>query len=313
MIISASRRTDIPAFYSEWFIRRLQEGCVYIKNPRNPNRIASVLLNPDVVDCIVFWTKNPQPMLSRLPVINAIGYPYYFQFTVTPYEKAMEAGMPAKSAILETFKRLSDEIGKHRVVWRYDPVIVGKEFSVEYHLDMFDKMCSILGDYTSKCIFSFIDLYAKVRENVKGFVDSEADTLTMNGIVQGFAEIAKGRNLALATCSEAADFGMYGIARAACCIDKDLIEQITGYPIQAKKDPNQRPACGCMESIDVGAYDCCAHGCIYCYATTNETIVRQNIRLHDPGSPLLIGHLREDEIMTVREMHSLKVMQSSLF
>lgn len=312
MIISASRRTDIPAFYSEWFIKRLQEGFVYIKNPRNANRIASVPLSPDVVDCIVFWTKNPQPMLSKLAAINAMGYPYYFQFTVTPYDKQVETGLPAKAEILATFKRLSDEIGKHRVVWRYDPVIVGKEFPVEYHLDRFDKMCGILGDYASKCIFSFIDLYAKIRENVKGFVDCEADALTMNRIAQGFAEIAKGRNLALATCSEAVDFSPYGVKRAAC-IDRELIERITGCSIQAKKDPNQRPACSCMESIDVGAYDCCSHGCIYCYATASESTVYKSMRLHDPGSGLLIGHLRGDEIMTVREMHSLKVRQSSLF
>lgn len=312
MIISASRRTDIPAFYSEWFINRLQQGFVYIRNPRNANRIVRVSLSTDTVDCIVFWTKNPQPMLSKLDAIDAMGYPYYFQFTITPYDKPVENGLPAKYKIMETFKRLSDKSGKQRVVWRYDPVIVSKEFPVEYHLDTFGKMCDSLSDYASKCIFSFIDLYAKIRERVKGVVDCEADTLTMNRIVQGFAKIAKGRNLELATCSETIDFSPYGVARAAC-IDKDLIEQITGCSIQAKKDANQRPNCGCIESVDIGAYDCCFHGCVYCYATTRESTVCKNMRLHDPGSPMLIGHLRGDEMMAVKEAKSLRVTQSSLF
>jgi hypothetical protein len=312
MIISASRRTDIPAFYSEWFINRLKAGFAYIKNPRNPNRIASVELSTAVVDCIVFWTKNPRPMLSKLDTIDAMGYPYYFQFTITPYDHQVEKGLPAKTEIMETFKRLSDKIGKHRVVWRYDPVIVSKEFSVQYHLDTFGKMCDMLGDYTNKCIFSFIDLYAKVRESVKSIVDYEVNNLDMNRIAQGFSEIAKGHNLVLATCSETIDHSPYGIAHASC-IDPNIIKNIIGCSIHAKKDPNQRPACGCIESVDIGAYDCCSHGCVYCYATTSENTVRKNMRLHDPRSPMLVGHPRGDEIMTDREVNSLKVMQTSLF
>jgi hypothetical protein len=312
MIISASRRTDIPAFYSEWFINRLKEGFVHIKNPRNPNRIASVELNTDVVDCIVFWTKNARPMLSKLDTIDAMGYPYYFQFTITPYDNNVEKELPAKSEIIDTFKRLSDKIGKHRVVWRYDPVIISKKFSVQYHLAAFSKMCDILGDYTNKCIFSFIDLYARVRVSAKGIVDYEVSSLDINRIAQGFSEIAKGHNLTMATCSEVFDLSSYGVQHASC-IDQAMIENIIGCSIHAKKDANQRLACGCIESVDLGAYDCCSHGCVYCYATTSENTVRKNRRLHDSLSPMLVGHSRGDEIMTVRELNSLKVMQTSLF
>lgn len=311
MIISASRRTDIPAFYSEWFINRLQAGFVYIKNPRNPHRIASIELNTNVVDCIVFWTKNAQPVLSKLDIIDSMGYPYYFQFTITPYDKQVEQGVPAKSQIMETFKRLSDKIGKHRVVWRYDPVIVNEELSVHYHLDAFGKMCDILGDFTNKCTFSFIDLYAKMQKSAKGIVDSEVNTLNMNQIAQGFSTIAKGHSLGLATCSEAIDLSSYGIAHASC-IDQTMIEDIIGCSIHARKDTNQRPDCGCMESTDIGAYDCCFHGCVYCYATTSENLVRKNRQLHESDSPMLIGHPAGDDIMTTREAKSLKVMQMSL-
>lgn len=312
MIISASRRTDIPAFYSEWFINRLKEGFVYIKNPRNANRVTYLELSPDVVDCIVFWTKNPQLMLNKLDIINAMGFQYYFQFTITPYSNDMEKGLPIKAEIMETFKRLSDKIGKHRVVWRYDPIIVSKDYSVQYHVDTYGEMCDILSDYTNKCVFSFIDLYTKVREKTKGMVESEVSILDINKIVKEFSKIAEVHKLELASCSETINLSLYDIGHAAC-IDSIMIENIIGYPIRSKKDANQRPACACAESIDIGAYDCCSHGCIYCYATTSEKTVEKNILLHDPDSPILVGSLRGDEIITTREAKSLKVVQTSLF
>lgn len=312
MIISASRRTDIPAFYSEWFMNRLKAGFAYVKNPRNPNRITSVLLNNDAIDCIVFWTKNPKPMLSKLETIDKMGYPYYFQFTITPYGHKVEKGLPRKTEIMETFQQLSNKIGKHRVIWRYDPVIVNETFSVQYHLDAFEKMCDILGGYTNKCIISFVDLYTQVPKNVKNVVSSEVNTIDMNQISQGFSDIAKNYNVLLETCAEAIDLSPYGVHHASC-IDRNLIEDIIGYSIHGKKDPNQRSVCGCIGSIDIGTYDCCSHGCVYCYATTNEHMIRKNMYLHDPYSPMLVGHRRGYEIMTVREANSLKIRQSSLF
>jgi hypothetical protein len=212
---------------------------------------------------------------------------------------------------METFKRLSDKIGRHRVVWRYDPIIVNEQLSVQYHFDMFGKMCDILGGYTNKCTFSFIDLYAKMQKSAKGIVDSEVNTLNINQIAQGFSAIAKGHSLELATCSELIDLSSYGIAHASC-IDQAMIEDVIGCSIRAKKDTNQRLDCACMDSIDIGAYDCCSHGCVYCYATTSENLVRKNRQLHESDSPMLIGHPAGDEIMTTREAKSLKVMQMSL-
>lgn len=312
MIISASRRTDIPAFYSEWFIKRLKKGLVYVKNPRNPKRIASVALNTDVVDCIVFWTKNARPMLSKLNTIDAMGYHYYFQFTVTPYDKLVEKGLPPKSEIMETFKYLSNSIGKHRVVWRYDPIIVSHEFSVRYHLDAFCNMCDRLSNYTDKCVISFIDLYAKIRGSMKGIAASEVSAMHMDQIAEGFSKIAKSHKLILSTCSEIIDYSSYGINQTAC-IDQTIIENVIGYTICAKKDPNQRPACQCIESIDIGAYDSCQHNCVYCYATTSKSTRYKNVKLHDPRSLMLVGYPHGDEIITMREAKSLKLLQASLF
>ncbi len=311
MIISASRRTDIPALYSEWFINRLTEGYVLIKNPRNPNRLSRVVLNTDVVDCIVFWTKNPAPILNRLNNIENMKYPFYFQFTLTPYGQQVEPGLPSKVERIETFKKLSDKIGSHRIVWRYDPVIVNKKYTISYHLDSFGEMAKELTGYTNQCIFSFIDLYAKIKNRTKGIVDTEINEWNMDTIASGFSKIASEHGINLKTCGEVINLSQYGISHASC-IDKKMIENIIGYKINAKKDTNQREVCGCIASIDIGSYDSCSHGCVYCYATTNDGTVRKNISIHDSNSPLLIGYPHEEHSIVARELKTLKEKQISL-
>lgn len=305
MIVSASRRTDIPAFYSEWFMNRLQEGFVYVKNPLNPKQISKVILDPEVVDCIVFWTKNVQPMLQHLDNITRMGYPYYFLFTLTPYDRQVEKHLAPKTKIITGFKALSEKIGKQRILWRYDPIIVNESFSVEYHLQAFELLCGKLCDSTTKCIFSYVDLYAKTRRNAKGIVDREADLETMEQIAQGFSKIAHAYQIRLQTCCEETGLGKYGISHGAC-IDPQIIEELTGCPVEAKKDPNQRRICGCMESVDIGAYDSCPHGCVYCYAARDEKTVGSNIRRHDVHSPLLIGKPSADDKITDRAVKSYK-------
>ncbi|MFW2488767.1 DUF1848 domain-containing protein [Clostridium chromiireducens] len=312
MIISASRRTDIPAFYSEWFINRLKEGFVYTKNPMNPKQISKIKLNTKDVDCIVFWTKNVNPMLKYLGNIDDMGYKYYFQFTLNPYDKSIEKGLGNKDKIIEGFKRLSSKIGKEKVIWRYDPIILNNNFTVEYHLDSFYKLCTLIGDYTTKCIFSYVDLYEKTKHNAKGIIENEVDTENMNAIAEGFQKIAKCKNIVLQTCSEKIDLSKYGIQHAAC-IDKEIVEDIIGCPINVKKDKNQRQECGCIESIDIGSYNCCLNGCIYCYATLNEDIAYGNRKKHNPKSPLLIGELLQEDKIIDRKITSLRNIQVSLF
>lgn len=312
MIISASRRTDIPAFYSEWFVNRLKEGFVDVKNPMNPKQVSRILLNSEVVDCIAFWTKNANPMLERLDIIDAMGYPYYFQFTLTPYDDSVEKYLEDKQKILNGFKKLSDRIGKQQVIWRYDPVIVNDSFSIDYHLDSFFKLCNSLKDHTNKCIFSYVDLYCKTKRNAKGIVDNEVNVENMNRIAQGFSEIARNNHIALESCSEEIDLNKYDIYHTSC-IDKKIIEDIIGCSINVKEDQNQRKQCGCIESIDIGAYDCCPHGCVYCYATSNEETVLSNIKQQDNQSSLLVGQLRAGDKITVRAVRSLKNSQLSLY
>ena len=157
MILSVSRRTDIPAFYSEWFFNRIKEGYVCVRNPMNIHQISKIALTPNLIDCIVFWSKNPYPMLSRLDELK--DYMYYFQFTINPYDTVLEQQVPGKKHVIETFKRLSDLISPDRVIWRYDPIILTDTISVDYHIKYFEELAKRLHTYTKTCIISFLDLY----------------------------------------------------------------------------------------------------------------------------------------------------------
>ena len=163
MIVSASRRTDIPAFYSDWFFRRLEEGYLYVKNPMNPRQVSKILLSQDTVDCFVFWTKDPGPMMERLSVLDRLGYPYYFQFTLTPYGTDVEPGLPHKNELVRTFRELSCRLGPERVIWRYDPVLLSPSYTREYHFQWFSRLCGSLEGYTHTCVISFLDIYRKIK------------------------------------------------------------------------------------------------------------------------------------------------------
>lgn len=305
MIISASRRTDIPSYYGTWFVNRLREGYVLIQNPYNALRLSRLPLSPDTTDCIVFWTKNPAPMLTQLSAVSDLGYRYYFQYTLTPYGRSWESNLPPIEERIDTFCRLSETIGRERVVWRYDPIILDADFSVEYHTEQFSILCESLSPYTKECVISFVDVYAHNRRILQP-ISSEQ----MQAIAESFSVIAKSCDLKLSTCSEKIDLQKYGIAHASC-IDPKRIEKIIGCPIQAKKDAGQRLECGCIESVDIGTYGTCQNGCRYCYATKSASAARQNARCHDPASPMLVGWPKENMLITERKVSSAKVTQLS--
>lgn len=310
MILSASRRTDLPAFYSDWFLHRLKEGFVLVRNPMNPRQVSRVALSPETVDCIVFWTKNAAPILNRLDTIRNIGYEFYFQFTLNPYGRTIERYLPEKKLLVETFLRLSRKIGRDRVVWRYDPVILTGELTPEWHRRAFRRLCDQVGDATEECIFSFVDRYRKNGARAPGLTCGIAPD-EMKEVAAGFAETAFRHGIALKTCSEAIDLTQYGIGHAHC-IDQARIERLTGCTIKGSKDRTQRPGCGCIQSIDIGAYDTCRHGCLYCYACAGDGAVRNNVEHQNPLSPLLTGSLRDSDRVTERKTASLKKTQLTL-
>ncbi len=303
MILSVSRRTDVPAFYSDWFFNRLKEGFLYVRNPMNPHQISRIELSFQVVDCIVFWTKNPVPMMGRLEELGA--YPYYFQFTITGYGKDVEANLPDKrGVVLPAFQELSRRIGRDRVVWRYDPVFISPRYTLEYHVKAFREISGALAGYTDRVAISFGDFYAKTLRNTRGLCLQEMTEDEMTGLAERFAEIAIGNSMKIESCAEAIDLQDVGI-RHGCCIDKELIERITGKSLAGVKDKNQRQECGCLESVEVGAYHTCLNGCKYCYANDSYEKARANAGLYDADSPLLCGRVGEGDKVTIRKMKSL--------
>jgi hypothetical protein len=305
MIISASRRTDIPAYYSEWFLNRLKEKFVYVRNPMNMRQVSEINITPELVDCIVFWSKNPKSMIDKLQSNSTPlkDYCYYFQFTLNPYEPDVEAGLPPKTEIIDTFKKLSDMIGPHRVIWRYDPILINSKYNTAYHIDKFGKFASALKGYTEKATISFIDFYRKIAENIKLLEVVEISIEEKNVIAQSFSEIARNNNLSIDTCAEDIDLSGYGITHARC-IDDRLISKITGYGLHIEKDKNQRRECGCVKSIDIGEYNSCSNGCVYCYANYSNGIVEKNAKEHIQSSPLLIGDVSSIDIVKERKVTS---------
>lgn len=311
MIISVSRRTDVPAFYSEWFFRRIREGEVWVPNPYRPNKISRVRLDPSVVDCFVFWSKNPEPMLGRLNRLK--DYPFYFQFTLNPYETDIELHLPELRKRIDTFKRLSDRIGKERVIWRYDPIFVSDRYDERFHQERFSEMAEKLSGYTEKCMLGFIDHYPHIRVFMER---SGISSLKENGVVRmavSFKQTVEDKGIELNTCTNKIDLTRWGIP-VGKCVDDRLIEKIAGYPVAIRKDRNQRSVCRCVESIDIGMYGSCLHGCGYCYATRGkEETVKKRSQQHDPDSPMLVGRPCSGDIVTEREMRSLRSDSFLLF
>lgn len=310
MIISASRRTDIPTYYSEWFMNRIRAGYVCVRNPLNYHQVSKIGLSPEVVDGIVFWTKNPLPMMDKLDALHE--YMYYFQFTLNSYGTDVEAGVPNKSkVIVPAFQKLSDKIGPDRVIWRYDPIFLNETYSMSYHIRYFEQLAKLLSPYTRKCTISFIDFYRNTEKNIAGLSLCDFSAEKQEEIAKEIAQIAHSYGLQVDTCAEQIDLEQYGIAHARC-IDDRLFSMLLNCPLKVKKDANQRMECGCIESIDIGAYNTCRNGCRYCYANYSQTSVSKNCGKHDPMSPLLIGDIGPEDQITERKMVSYKENQIQL-
>ena len=328
MILSVSRRTDIPQYYSEWFLGRIRAGFLCVRNSMNPRQVSRIVLSPQVVDCIVFWTKNPKPMMGRLEGLK--DYDYYFQFTLTGYGRDVEPGLPSKEDVLiPAFRELAEQIGRDRVIWRYDPILFNETYTPEWHVSTFRKMSMALAGCTRRCVISFVDSYARNRKGMRAIGARGVEELTgqaeesgknvqmgAGGSIGVFASqlkaAAREQGMELVTCAEQMDLTEWGIPHGRC-IDPELIERITGFRIEAPKDPGQRRECGCIQSIDVGRYDTCPAGCVYCYAGGGSLAARKNFAAHRGDSPLLCSELTEADVVRERPMRSQKEYQLSLF
>ncbi len=292
-------------------MNRIKDGYVYVRNPMNVNQVSKIDVSPEVVDCIVFWTKNPEPMIKRLKELTA--YHFYFQFTLTGYGKDMECNVPhKKEKMIPIFQKLSNEIGHEKVIWRYDPIIFTGKYTPEYHLKAFEQIAAALKGYTKRCVISFVDVYAKNKKNMDLLGSHDMDKPKLIEFAKEISRIAKENGMTIGSCAESMDLDECGIEHN-CCIDKKLIESIIGCRLKAEKDKNQRQECGCMESVDIGTYNTCKNGCKYCYANYREESVSRNCKKYHPDSPILCGTLTEKDKITERKVKSLKERQLSVF
>ncbi len=271
-IISASRKTDIPSQYSKWFFERLHEGYTIIEDPEGSNDLYQLPLTPNEVDGIVFWTKNPSPMLDRLEELK--GFAYYFQFTVTGYDKKIEPNIPDKdTVIIPTFKKLAKIIGPEKVIWRYDPIILSQDYNIDYHIKQFSHLAESLEGYTEKCIIGFLATYDHILRSLEDIGIQEPDLKQKRNIAKALAEKASQHGIALETCKMEADFADLGIGYAHC-VDDHLFEKILGKPLDMD---DQRLEAGCVSSIDIGLCNTCKNGCRYCFANFEQ---QQNTQKH---------------------------------
>lgn len=291
MILNTGNRTDIPAYYSEWFYNRIREGYVLTRNPYNPNQVMQYRLNPDVVDCISFCTKNPEPMLDRMGEIA--DFKQMWHVTITPYGREIEPGVPDKEIVMESFKKLSEIVGLNSVSWRYDPIFITDSYSLDFHIQTFEQMAGNLSGYTDNCVISFIDLYAKTKRNFSGVREvSEQDRITL---AKEFVRIGKQYGMELRSCCEGTELAEYGV-NVSGCMTKSVVERAIGTSLDmAKPQKPAREECACLLGNDIGMYNTCGHGCLYCYANYDRKTVEQNMRQHAPESPLLIGNLTADD------------------
>lgn len=294
MILNVSGRTDIVAFYSKWFLNRLKEGYVDVRNPFNPNLVSRI--DFDDVDLILFCTKNPIPIVDKL---GDIKIPYIFHVTITPYKDDIEPNLPSKSKIIEAVKKISTRVGIDNIYVRYDPIFISEKYNIEYHIKAFTKLCSLLKGYVKTIIVSFIDNYKNVRKNLpylkyRSFTEEDYKLIGEN-----FSKIAKDNNMVVQTCFEERNLTEYGFIKGEC-MSKELAFKLTGKTYK-KWQARKGNACNCVELVDIGVYNSCNHLCKYCYANYDESKVKENINNHDINSSLLIGHINSNDIIKPRK------------
>ncbi|MFP5222162.1 MAG: DUF1848 domain-containing protein [Acidobacteriota bacterium] len=290
MIISASRRADIPAHYAQWFVNRAAAGWCAVPNPFNARQVSRISLEPKDVDAVVFWTRDPRPIIAHLPWLDGLGLRSVFQFTLVEYPPALHPGMPALAERLDAFRRLADSIGPERVLWRYDPIVLSAGFDPDYHRNNVEALSKAMEGYTRRMTVSLVEPYRKIRKRLE---QADVDLLAplgseLAGMFTDMAAMARSRGMEPKSCADEAGLSLLGYSPGAC-VDGELLSRLFGVTLEENKDPHQRPACLCAPSKDIGMYDACPAGCAYCYATQNFERARRNFAAHDPLSESLLG------------------------
>jgi len=289
-VISVSRRTDIPAFYSKWFLNRIREGFCHWINPYS-GQVSRVSLRPEDCLAIVFWTRNPKPLLPHLDALHRKGYRYYFHITINGYPKMIESHSPPLSAAVVTFRQVAEKVSPELTHWRYDPILLSEATPPEYHLARFAELAAQLEGYTRRCYFSFVDFYAKTERNLRkverahGVSFQRPQIDEQRELAHQLRDIATRHGIVLYSCCNE---GLVGDGiEPSHCIDLDTIARLRPDLDVRLKDAPTRQDCGCVECTDIGVYDTCAFGCTYCYATNSRQAAMSRMRDHDPDDTVL--------------------------
>lgn len=295
LILSISRRTDIPAFYTPWLMKRFEQGHVLARNPFNPGQARRVDLDLARLSGIVFWSRNPAPLLPHLDAFA--GLPWYIHQTVTGYGRGLEPAVPCPETARAVMERIASRWGRQRLVWRYDPVIMGGAFTARWHRENFARLCSMLAPYCRGVYVSFLAFYRKTRRNMAHLAPQDPDLVQKRALLVDLSQIAAGNGLDLSICAGSDELLLPGLKRGRC-VDAAILQEmrfsagrqeaLPGLPaITAKRDAGQRKLCGCHKSVDIGAYNSCGHGCLYCYANESQALAMRRLRAHDPDAPFL--------------------------
>jgi hypothetical protein len=290
-VISASRRTDLPAFYWRWFMNRIGAGSCDVAHPWNLRQVRRVSLRPDDVTAIVFWTRNAREMLPDVGTLERAGFAFYVHYTITGYSRELEPHVPAASEAVATLRALSERIGSERIVWRYDPIVFSDATPPTYHVDRFADLAHALRGAAATATISFCDPYAKTVHRLaalskdRGWKFQAATDDVRAATAAQLAAIAAECGMALQSCAEP-DLAVRGVSRGRC-VDPDLIARLRPDLSLSLRGAPTRPGCGCAASVDVGAYDTCVYGCAYCYATGSLASARRNQAEHDPDDSIL--------------------------
>lgn len=294
MILFASGRTDIVAFYTKWFINRYREGYVDVRNPFYNSLVSRIYFED--VDLLYFCTKNPLPII---PYLKEFDKPILFNVTITPYKNDVEVNVPNKSLIIEGVKKIAEIIGKENVYVRYDPIFLSERYNLNYHIKAFERLCSLLDGVTNHIIISFIDDYKNVRKNMSSlkiitFTENDYKEIGIN-----FSRIASKYNISCQTCFEKEDLVKYGFVKEDC-LSKKMAYTLTGK-VYRKGRMRKENLCNCVEMVDIGFYNSCKHLCKYCYANYDEGKVLENFQNHNVNSSLLIGKLSDTDVIKIRK------------
>lgn len=285
MILNTGGRTDTVQYYSEWLLNRFREGYVLSRNPLFPNVINRIELSPDTIDVVVFCSKDYAPILDRLHEISD-RFKCYYHYTITAYDTDIEPNVPSIEQSVETLKQLSAQVGKEKVAWRYDPVLLTEKYTIEKHFETFDYMAHELSPYVDRCIFSFVEMYKKLAVNMPELQPISNDNKLL--LVKGLGAIAKQYGLYLQTCAAKDDYLQFGVHHSGC-MTTEIFSRALGLDFKHQAHKGNRIGCACMESRGLGDYNSCPNGCRYCYANKDHAKAAENYCRHDPKSPLLLG------------------------